>query len=128
MIVVECEQFIASLSEIIVASQNIEKILTLEELEFLIHLGNGIKEPQCLRTIINDCYGAVSYVEPIHDEYNRKGVWNHTIIINLKDYFNSTEPIILFANLFFTFTEKPPKKLPALRVEENVSTFATATT
>lgn len=127
MITVLCEQFIASLSEILVASSNIEKILTLEELEFLIHLGNGAKEPQCLRTIINDQYGAVSYIEPVHDEYNRKGVWNHTIIINLKDYFNSTTPIKLFQNHFLAYTKSPPKKLPQLRIEENVSTL-TATT
>jgi len=127
MMRVQCEQFIASLSEIIATSPNIEKILTLEELEFLIHLGNGAKEPQCLRTIINDQYGAVSYIEPVHDEYNRKGVWNHTIIVNLKDYFNSTAPLKLFQNHFLAYTESPPKKLSQLRIEENVSTL-TATT
>ena len=125
MIIVNCEQFIASLSEILATSPNIEKILTLEELEFLIHLGNGAKESQCLRTIINDHYGAVSYIEPIHDEYNRKGVWNHTIIINLKDYFNSTAPIKLFSNHFLTYQDTPPKKLSQLRIEENVSTATT---
>ena len=118
----QCEQFIAVLSEIAVASPNIEKILTLEELEFLIHLGNGAQQPICLRTIINDNYGAISYIEPVQDEYHRKGVWNHTIIINLKEYFHSTNPLKLFTNYFFTYQNKMPKKLQTLRIEENVST------
>ena len=121
----QCEQFISCLSKLIVTSPNIEKVVTLEELEFLIHLGNGVKEPECLRTIVNDHYGAVSYIEPVQDEYNRKGVWNHTIIVDLKDYFNSTAPVTVFANSFFTYSESPPKKLPTLTVQENVSSPAT---
>lgn len=117
----QCEQFIASLSEIITTSPNIEKLLTLDELRFLVQLGNGAKEPQCLRTIINDQYGAVTYIEPIEDNDHRKGVWNHTIIINLKEYFNSTMPTKILADKFFKYTKKPPKNLPILVMGENVS-------
>jgi hypothetical protein len=118
----QCEQFIVSLSEIIASSPNIEQVVTLDELRFLMDLGNGINQPQCLRTILNDKTGAISYIQPIQDELKRKGIWNHTIIVNLKDYFNSTEPARLFADKFFQYTDKLPKKLPTLKVDENVST------
>lgn len=116
----ECEQFISCLSKLLTTSPNIEKVVSLAELEFLIHVGNGVEEAKCLRTTVNDDYGAVSYIEPVRDEYNRKGVWNHTIIVNLKEYFNSTAPITMFANKFFTYTVNPPKQLPTLTVKENV--------
>lgn len=118
----ECEQFISCLSKLLTTSPNIEKVVSLAELEFLIHVGNGVEEAKCLRTIVNDDYGAVSYIEPVRDEYNRKGVWNHTIIVNLKDYFNYTQPIELFAKSFIRYSESPPKKLSTLTVKENVST------
>jgi len=121
----QCEQFISSLSKLLTTSPNIEKVVTLEELEFLIHVGNGLEEAKCLRTIVNDDYGAVSLIEPIHDEYNRKGVWNHTFIVNLKDYFNCTQPVKLFAKSFIRYSESPPKKLPTLTVQENVSNSTT---
>jgi hypothetical protein len=116
-----CEQFISSLSEIIAASPNIETALTLDELRFLAQLGNGIKQPQCLRTIINNQYGAVSYIEPIEDNDHRKGVWNHTIIINLKEYFNATMPTKFLADKFLLYTKNPPRKLQTIVMEQNVS-------
>ncbi len=120
----QCENLISSMSTLIATTANIEKILTLEELEFLIHLGNGAKEPKCLRTILNEHFGAVSYIEPIRDEYNRKGVWNHTIIVNLKEYFESTAPTELLAKSFIRYSANPPKKLEpiTLEVPKNVST------
>ncbi len=113
----KCEQFISLLSRLVAASPNLEKILSLEELEFLIHLGSMADKPRCLRTIINDQYAAVSYIVPVNDEYNRKGVYNHTIIVSLKDYFNGTSPTRMFWPYFHKDTENLPRRLSSLKCE-----------
>lgn len=88
------------MTKLVYTSPNLEKFISADDLHYLAHICLIAEEEKYLRTTLNDRIGAVSFIMPIRDEYNREGVWNHTFIFKLKDYFNETQPTQLFASKF----------------------------
>lgn len=115
---ISCEHFVYSLATGLIASANVEKLLTPLELDFLCHIGDRAKTEQCFRTSINPHIIAVTYVEPIRDDFNRKDVWNHTILIKYKDYFEDREknPVELVAAQFVRSSVGSLEKLEPLKI------------
>lgn len=59
----------------------------------------------------------VSFVHPVTDEYHRKGVWNHTIVIKFTDYLQLSQPSQFLAPYFIRVLPEPPGMLPVLQLE-----------
>jgi len=106
--VISCEHFTYSLATGLSTTPNVEKLLTPLELDFLCHIGDQAKTENCFRTAINPFIVAVTYIKPVRDAYNRKDVWNHTILIKYRDYFEDRErePVKLAAPHFLQPTDK----------------------
>ena len=115
---IHCEHFIYSLSTGLIASVKVEKYLTELELDYLCHIGDGAKEEKCFRTPINPFIIALTYIKPIKDEYKRKIIWNHTILIRYQDYFedHELEPAKLVAPYFLQPTKELPKNLEPIKI------------
>jgi hypothetical protein len=115
---ISCEHFTYSLATGLSTSPNLEKWLTPLELDYLCHIGDKLKTETCLRTPINPFVIAVTYIKPIRDGYNRKDVWNHTILIKYQDYFEDRElePAKLVAPHFLSPTAKSPESLEPIKI------------
>lgn len=115
---IECEHFIYSLATGLITTANIEKLLTPLELDFLCHIGDKTETENCFRTTINPHIVAITYVKPVRDDFNRRDVWNHTILINYKSYFEDreTKPVELVAPYLIQPTTKLLENLEPLKI------------
>lgn len=115
---ISCEHFIYSLATGLISSPNVEKLLTPLELDFLCHIGDQAETENCFRTSINPHMLAISYIKPVQDKYNRKDVWNHTILIKYKDYFEDreTKPVELVAPHFISPIKEPIASLGPIEI------------
>jgi len=110
-----CEHFIYALTQnngyVLLKSPNVEQMLTTENLNYLCHIGDNATEETYIQVrFTNEDLLACSYVKPTQDKYHRNGVWNHTIIIKLKDYLKLVE------THFIPETDKLPEKLEPIKV------------
>jgi hypothetical protein len=62
---------------------------------------------------------AVSFLRPITDDYGRKTVWNHTILIELNSFVEEAKPENLVSSLLLRNPDEVPEKLKALEVSVN---------
>jgi len=115
---ISCEHFTFSLATGLNTTVNVEKWLTPLELDYLCHVGDKAVEPQCFRTPINPLVLAVTYVKPVRDRYNRRDVWNHTILIRYRDYFEDRErePAKLVAKHFLSPCSSQPADLEPIKI------------
>jgi len=116
--VISCEHFTFSLATGLNTSVNVEKWLTPLELDYLCHIGDKQTTETCLRTPINPRVVAVTYIKPVKDEYHRRDVWNHTILIRYRDYFEDREPepAKLVAAHFISPSSKQPVDLEPIKI------------
>jgi len=115
---IACEHFIYSLATGLITSPKLEKMLTPLELDFLCHIGDKEKTKQCFRTKINKFVVALTYIEPIQDEYKRTDIWNHTILVEYQAYFNDREshPLKLVGPHFVQPSGKSPRTLEPIKI------------
>jgi len=113
-----CEHFTFSLATGLNTSVNVEKWLTPLELDYLCHIGDKLETETCLRTPINPRVVAVTYIKPVRDEYHRRDVWNHTILIRYRDYFEDREPepAKLVASHFISHGGDQPVDLEPIKI------------
>lgn len=60
----------------------------------------------------------ISFIRPTQDKDNRKGSWNHTIIIPIMDYLKLTQPKTIFAPYFIKELTEPPESLESITIGE----------
>jgi len=96
----------------------VENWLTPLELDYLCHIGDDAETETCFRTKITRFLVAITYIKPIRDNYSRKDVWNHTILINYQTYFEDREvdPAKLVAPHFLSPTVKTPQSLEPIKI------------
>ena len=82
-----------------------DKLLSKDELTYLCHVADKLAEPAMLWWTNGHVFTFTS-THPTQDEYKRKTVWNHTIILPFADYIRITEP---FGFLSSHFIDKPDK-------------------
>lgn len=97
----------------LVKSTHLDDILTEESLHYLCALDG----PGVIQTWLpKDQAVAVSYLSYTLDEYARRNMWNHTIVIPILDYMNIHSPD-LFEPFFVRETDEPPQNLKPLRID-----------
>jgi hypothetical protein len=116
----KCEQFIYAMFDNYgykppIVSPNLLHIISQDMLQKLIHVGDKEKhetiiplywEPEKLITI--------SYIKLVEDKFGRQGIWNHTIIIRVKDFIYYAQPTLLIQKYFIRDEESLPLKLEPL--------------
>lgn len=101
----------------LIKSKGVDDCINKDSLDYLCML-DGV-EPA--RTWLpNEQYVARTYFGTTYDEYNRRNRWNHTILLYIVDYLNIVETAGLQAidKHFIKETDKPPKNLKPLEIEE----------
>jgi len=86
-----------------------------QELLEICQQGGGIKKP----TIITKCPNAtipISLLVPVTDESERKGMWNHTILIKLGDLLKLIDLSKLLEPYFIHPLDKPPDKFEPIQI------------
>ncbi len=93
----------------------VDTLLNRQAVERLCHIGDKLESdaiiPQWwpVQQVIS-----ISKIHPVVDELGRKGVWNHTILIRIEDFFYLANPVTFLAQHFLNPTDKPPSKLEAV--------------
>jgi len=59
----------------------------------------------------------VTYIQNATDSYGRKGVWNHTIIIEITEYLEHASLKEMFADYARDRTREPPAQLDSLTIK-----------
>ena len=117
-----CEQFIYALYNKhgyqLTKSVGLNKLLSNQRIQYLCHIGDGAEE-ECIVQLWfpSEQLLTVSNVHPVVDEYHRKGIWNHTIVVKFTDYLALTQPSSFLAPYFIKGLKEPPGMLPVLQVE-----------
>ena len=94
---IQCEHFIHALlprsGYKTVMSKGVTQLLSRENLQMLMHIGDHIKKETTVRVWLPDVnILSISYLRPAKDQYSRSGVWNHTILLKIQNYFTLADP------------------------------------
>lgn len=119
---IQCEHFYFGLFNGIgiklVKTSNVDKLLTQARLNELCHIGDKLRKNADLQNWLQpEGILALSHIEITFDEYNRKGVKNHTVLLDAKDWFDYTQPISIIKTYFLRELNKPPEKLEPIKIE-----------
>ena len=120
---IQCEHFIYALFNNrgyrLIKSAGVDGLVDDDNLYFLCHIGDNTPEPVTIQLRLpNEDLLAVSHVAPTEDEYGRRGVWNHTILIKLNDYLQLTQPSTMLQPYFINQTKEPPYELNPLTIKK----------
>jgi len=74
-------------------------------------------ETRICRFLEDEHLVAISYLKPQQDEYGRKGVWNSTLLIPIRDYLIKTDALKLAEPYFMKECGTPPKSLESIKIE-----------
>jgi len=112
---IKCEQFIYGhfngIGYRFIRTPNLTQKLSKKSIGYLKNLkGNSI-----VQTLLPENIVAVTHLNYGKDEYGRKTVWNHTILVSMNDYFD-LHPPTLFEPLFIKNLEKPIEILEPVKV------------
>jgi len=111
-----CEHFIYGqfngLGYRTIKSANLHQIISSRSLRHLKNL-NG-RSP--IQTLLPEQVVAVTFLRNDTDEYGRKTMWNHTILISIQDYFN-LNPADFFERYFIREMQNPYGTLKPLKVK-----------
>lgn len=95
-----------------IKSDGVDKILTTENFHHLCRLDG----PAIIKSWVpNDKLVARSYLSYTLDEYMRRNIWNHTILIEILDYIQ-IQNFDEIDKHFIREDAKAPKKLEPLRI------------
>jgi hypothetical protein len=95
-------------------SKGVTALIGDNHLQFLCHVGDNVAEETYFQIWLpgDKPVLAVSRVHPVKDEYGRKGVWNHTILIDFNDYLQLTQPQSLFSPYFIRALDESKNYTP----------------
>jgi len=97
----------------------VDKLLNAKSLYQLCHIGDKLEGNAVIQLWWpTEHVISVSNIVPMmRDQYNRKGVWNHTVLLKIEDYFQLAKPSNLLANsLLSPMNEAPTGQLKPLEV------------
>lgn len=92
--------------------------LSEESLREILKPLNVQTETRTCRYLEKEQLVAISYLKPQQDEYDRKGMWNHTILIPIREYLKKTDPIRLAEPYFIKEVPSAiPQHLESVKIE-----------
>ena len=95
-----------------VTSPNTHKIIGEDSFKYLRELkGEGV-----IQTLLPENVVAVSFLRSDSDDFGRKTVWNHTILIPIEDYF-TLNPSTMFTSHFKEVAKTKPNQLNTYKVQ-----------
>ena len=100
----------------------VDKLLNEKSIYQLCHIGDKLEGNAVIQLWWpTEHVISVSNIVPMQkDQYNRKGVWNHTILLRIEDYFQLAKPAGLLAPFLLSpFSEAPKTPLKPLEVNVN---------
>jgi hypothetical protein len=124
---ITAEQFIYALFDKggykLYKSPLVDKLLNTKSVYQLCHIGDKLQGNAVIQMWWpTEHVITVSNIVPMQlDQYNRKGVWNHTVLMKVEDYFQLAKPGGLLAHLLLSpFSEAPKTPLKPLEVKPSV--------
>lgn len=89
----------------------VDKLLNQKSIYQLCHIGDKLEGNAVIQLWWpSEHVISVSNIVPMQkDQYNRKGVWNHTILLKIEDYFQLAKPSNLLADSLLSPMNEAPK-------------------
>ena len=120
---ISCDHFVYALFDGIgyklIKTRNVVRILGDRNVSYLAHLGDRLDGDAYIQIWWpTEKAVTVSYVSPRHDEYGRKGVWNHTIILPIHDFLRLSQPATMLKAHFLPRLDVPPTSLSQIQIPE----------
>ena len=120
-----CEHFINGYSPkqkrmLFLKSEGLNERLEPDDLAFLLRQGaTDGKETVTLTPVCKTKVFALSFLKPTVDEYGRRGVWNHTILVPCSQMIKGLRIDQIFSPFFIREDNGVKAPLKALQVEVN---------
>jgi len=121
LMAIHCEHFIFAhwkgMGYRLIKSPGLDKLVSRQTLTYLCHIGNNLeKEARVQVWLPSENLIAICYLRPEKDEYGRRTIWNHTILIDISDYLNLNYPAF-FEPYFIRNLEKPVSELKPIMIK-----------
>lgn len=122
---IKCEHFVNGYSAsqkrmIFLKSEGLSERLEPEDLVFLLRQGaTDGKETVALTPVCKSKAFALSFLKPTVDEYGRRGVWNHTILVPCGQILKGLRVEEVFSPFFIKEGDGVKAPLKPLQVEVN---------
>lgn len=101
----------------LVKSRGVTRLLSDTQLQYLSHMGDRATELTYSQFWFPDSdVLAISKITPVKDEYHRDAVWNHTLLVNMRDYLEYTKPSHVFDAYFLPQQTTLSNPLPPIEV------------
>lgn len=116
----QCEQILYALFNGVgyktIQTSNVDNLITEQNLDRLKTLKASSQTH--VHWLETEKIVALSQVHLTHDEYGRKGVWNHTILLNITDYisYTQTRPAQTLDTYFLKALPSPKTKLEPIQI------------
>lgn len=122
---VRCEHFIFAywkgIGYKLIKSSGVDELVSRQTLMYLCHIGNNLeKEARVQVWLPSENLIAICFLKPGKDEYGRRTIWNHTILIDISDYLNLNYPTF-FEPYFIRKLDKPLDELDPIIIQTGKS-------
>lgn len=109
---IECEHFVygpfPNVGYKLIKSSGVDKLLTAERINYLCRLTPNNKQRVVMAWLKEEDLVSISYIQKTQDDYGRTGVWNHTVLVKVRDFLSMVPPDN-FAKHFIQVTPVPPE-------------------